>query len=101
LWSAWNDPETDERLLTCTILTGSPNPLLDKIHDRMPIIMPPDRWDAWLDPSLVDKETIQGLMTVYPAGLMDRYAVSTLVNKVQNDSIDLITPLKTPIVDSL
>jgi putative SOS response-associated peptidase YedK len=100
LWSTWNDPETDERLLTCTILTGSPNPLLAKIHDRMPIIMPPDLWDVWLDPSMIDKETIKGLMTVYPADQMGEYAVSTMVNKVQNNSIDLITPLKTPIVDS-
>jgi putative SOS response-associated peptidase YedK len=99
LWSAWNDPETDERLLTCTILTGSPNPLLARIHDRMPIIMPSDRWDAWLDTALTDKETIKGLMTVYPADLMEEYAVSTLVNKVQNNSIDLITPLVSPIVD--
>jgi putative SOS response-associated peptidase YedK len=75
--------------------------LLAKIHDRMPIIMPSERWDAWLDPSLTDKETIRALMTVYPAGLMDEFAVSTLVNKVQNNSIDLITPLETPIVDSV
>ena len=101
LWSTWNDPETDERLLTCTILTGSPNPLVAKIHDRMPIIMPPDRWDEWLDPTVTDKETIKAMMTVYPAALMDEYAVSTLVNKVQNNSIDLLTPLETPIVDGL
>jgi putative SOS response-associated peptidase YedK len=101
LWSAWNDPDTDERLLTCTILTGSPNPLLARIHDRMPIIMPPERWDAWLDPALTDKETINGLMTTYPADLMDEHAVSTLVNRVQNNTIDLITPLETPIVDSV
>ncbi len=101
LWSIWNDPETDERLLTCTILTGSPNMLLEKIHDRMPIIMPPDRWDAWLDPTLTDKETVKNLMSVYPAERMDEYAVSTLVNKVQNNSIDLIKPLETPIVESL
>jgi putative SOS response-associated peptidase YedK len=54
-----------------------------------------------LDPTLTDKETITGLMTIYPADLMDEYAVSTLVNKVQNNSVDLIRPLETPIVDSL
>ena len=99
LWSSWLDPETDERLLTCTILTGTPNPLLEEIHDRMPIIMPQDRWDAWLDVSLTDKETINGMMTVYSADLMDEYPVSTLVNKVQNNTIDLIRPLETSAVD--
>ncbi len=97
LWSSWRDPETDERLLTCTILTGPPTPLVAKIHDRMPIVMPPERWDAWLDTSVTDKETVRALMGTYPADLMDEHAVSTLVNDVQNDSIDVITPLTTPI----
>lgn len=96
LWSIWNDPDTDERILSCTILTGTPNGLLEKIHDRMPVIMPRDRWDAWLDPSLNDKETIKTLMDVYPADLMAEYPVSTLVNKVQNNTADLLKPLDMP-----
>lgn len=96
LWSIWNDPDTDERILSCTILTGAPNGLLEKIHDRMPVIMPRDRWDAWLDPSLDDRETIKALLGVYPAELMAEYPVSTLVNKVQNNTADLLKPLEMP-----
>lgn len=96
LWSVWNDPETDERVLSCTILTGTPNGLLDKIHDRMPVMMPRDNWDAWLDPGLTEKESIKALMGVYPAELMDEYPVSTLVNKVQNNTPDLLTPIEVP-----
>ena len=96
LWSIWNDPETDERIVSCTILTGTPNSLIDKLHDRMPVIMAPDRWDAWLDPSLNEKDLIKDLMAVYPAELMVEYPVSTLVNKVQNNTVDLITPLEMP-----
>jgi len=96
LWSIWNDPETDERVLSCTILTGTPNGLLDKIHDRMPVIMPEDNWDAWLDPAHTDKESIKALMGVYPAELMAEYPVSTLVNKVQNNTADLLTPIEVP-----
>ena len=96
LWSVWNDPDTDERLVTCTILTGPPNALMEEIHDRMPIIMPEDRWDAWLDPDLNDKDVIRALMGQYPAESMKRYAVSTLVNKVQNNTADLLVPLDTP-----
>ncbi|NHZ70957.1 MAG: hypothetical protein GWP18_04880 [Proteobacteria bacterium] len=98
LWSPWHDPDTKERLVTCTILTGSPNDLLSDIHDRMPVIMPSDRWDAWLDPD-TSLEAAKQLVTVYPADLMEEYAVSTLVNKVANDTLDLITPLDTPAVD--
>ncbi|MCH8847191.1 MAG: SOS response-associated peptidase [Proteobacteria bacterium] len=98
LWSIWIDPDTDERILSCTILTGPPNALLEKIHDRMPVIMPTDRWDAWLDPALTDKDALRALMDVYPADLMSEYPVSTLVNKVQNNTSDLLKPLETPAV---
>jgi putative SOS response-associated peptidase YedK len=96
LWSIWNDPDADKRILSCTILTGAPNGLLENIHDRMPVIMPRDRWDAWLDPSLDDREAIKALMDVYPAELMAEYPVSTLVNKVQNNTADLLKPLEMP-----
>lgn len=96
LWSVWSDPETDERILSCTILTGRPNSMVEKIHDRMPVILPPDRWEAWLDPTNTDKEFVRGLMGVYPAGLMAEHPVSTLVNKVQNNTEDLIRELETP-----
>jgi putative SOS response-associated peptidase YedK len=92
----WNDPETDDRIISCTILTGSPNKLIEKLHDRMPVIMPPDRWDAWLDRDLTDQVAIKDLMGVYSAELMSEYAVSTLVNKVQNNTADLLTPLNMP-----
>ncbi|MDK1019635.1 MAG: SOS response-associated peptidase [Actinomycetota bacterium] len=96
LWSAWTDPRTEERLLTCTILTGRPNELVAKIHDRMPVILAPDRWDAWLDPTNNDTEFLRELMGVYPVEMMAAHPVSTLVNKVQNDTGDLIKPLATP-----
>ncbi len=96
LWSTWKDQETDELLRTCTILTGTPNGLIEKLHDRMPVIMPENDWAAWLDPDLTDKEAIKALMGVYPESLMDEYPVSTLVNKVQNNTVDLLTPLNLP-----
>ena len=99
LWSVWNDPETEERLLTCTILTGKPNELLSKIHDRMPIIIPEGSWEAWLDPDNADKEAVRALMGTYPADLMAEHPVSTLVNKVSNNTADLLTPLETSAFD--
>ncbi len=96
LWSIWKDPETDELLRTCTILTGTPNGLIESLHDRMPVIMPEANWGAWLDPELTDKESIKALMGVYPAELMAEHPVSTLVNKVQNNTPDLLTPIEIP-----
>ena len=93
LWSSWNDPETGERLRTCTILTGRPNALVAPIHDRMPVQIQPDLWSRWLDPHERDPETIVALLHDAEAPDMARHAVSTLVNTVQNNLPELIAPL--------
>jgi putative SOS response-associated peptidase YedK len=41
LWEGWKDPESEEWLRTCTIITGEPNELVAQIHPRMPVILPP------------------------------------------------------------
>ena len=51
LWSSWKDPESGERLRTCTIITGEPNSLVARLHDRMPVILGSESWDTWLDPA--------------------------------------------------
>ncbi|MGI9666161.1 MAG: SOS response-associated peptidase [Acidimicrobiia bacterium] len=99
LWASWKDPETEEKLLTCTILTGKPNSLMEPIHDRMPIILPKDKWSAWLDPGFQDVDALSGLMHPLPSDQLKAYPVSTLVNKVANKTADLITPLTTGAVD--
>jgi putative SOS response-associated peptidase YedK len=99
LWSSWKDPETEERVRTCTIVTGEPNVLVSPLHDRMPVVLPPGSWAAWLDPEIDDPERLQALLTTPPAAGMSEYAVSTLVNKVANNVPELITPLETGAVD--
>ena len=61
------------------------------IHDRMPAIVPEDRWDAWLDPSNHDTAELQSILV--PSGeelVIDR--ASTDVNNVRNNSPDLLRP---------
>jgi putative SOS response-associated peptidase YedK len=100
LWSSWRDPATDERVLTCAILTGKPNGLLEPIHDRMPVILPARVWSEWLDPENRDIGALEALMEVYPSDGLVEHPVSTLVNAVANNTPDLIEPLTTPAVDS-
>jgi len=99
LWSSWRDPATDERVLTCAILTGKPNGLLEPIHDRMPVILPARVWSEWLDPENRDIGALEALMEVYPSDGLVEHPVSTLVNSVANNTPDLIEPLTTPAVD--
>ncbi|TNE92543.1 MAG: SOS response-associated peptidase [Deltaproteobacteria bacterium] len=49
LYAKWKPPGTDSPLVSCTIVTTEPNALTSQIHDRMPVILPPETWDAWLD----------------------------------------------------
>jgi putative SOS response-associated peptidase YedK len=96
LWSSWKDPESGERLKTCTILTGEPNDLVAPIHDRMPVALAEDQWAPWLDRNLVDPAAAAALLGTYPAERMALHPVSTLVNKVANNTPELIEELTTP-----
>ena len=92
LWDRWQPPDGPP-LETCTILTTTPNAVLRAIHDRMPVILPPDAYNVWLDPAMRDVDPVQALLTPYPADQMVAYPVSTRVNNPAYDAPDLVEPL--------
>lgn len=75
-------------LLSCAILTTSPNELMSKLHDRMPVILSPSDYDRWLDPGVTDPEGVADLLRPY-AGEMRAHPVSSLVNNARNDGPEL------------
>jgi len=93
LWASWHDPETEERVRSCTIITGRPNDTVAGLHDRMPAILTPDAWAAWLDPEVDDRDLLLSLLEVYPAADLAQHPVSTLVNKVANNVPECIVAL--------
>nr|MDJ0925323.1 SOS response-associated peptidase [Acidimicrobiia bacterium] len=99
LWSSWKEPETQDRVLTCTIITGRPNGLVADIHDRMPVVLPEESWSRWLDRSVEDRAELESLLTVYPDSEMGEHPVSTLVNSVTNNLPECIAPLETGAVE--
>lgn len=91
LWSEWEDKETGERLRTFSIVTSKENELLTKIHNnpklgesRMPLILPEDAIDTWLD-NIVEtgeqKETILNLVKPYSESKLDAYTVRRIRGK--------------------
>lgn len=92
LWEAWSPNIDDDPLLSCTIITTSPNALMETIHRRMPVILEPDAYNLWLDPSDQPPKQLDGLLKPYPADEMEAYPVSRLVNRPSNDSPDCIAP---------
>jgi putative SOS response-associated peptidase YedK len=93
LWEHWSDSASGGELQTCTILTTTPNELMEPIHNRMPVILAPEDYAAWLDPDYYQPQALQEMLRPCDDGAMDRYLVSTVVNKPQNDSPDCIEPL--------
>jgi putative SOS response-associated peptidase YedK len=91
LWERW-DQGPEQPLETFTILTTEPNPLVAELHNRMPVIIPPQSFAAWLDP-LTGEDHLQQLLKPYPEEDLTYYPVSRLVNKTSNDRPELIEPL--------
>ena len=65
LYNVWESPEGDT-ICTCTIITTEANELIQPIHDRLPVIIPRDKEDSWLDPNNEDKEGLLPLLKTFP-----------------------------------
>lgn len=76
------------------IITTRPNSLMEKIHNRMPVILRKEDEEDWLNPDNVEPEKLIKLLNPYPTAEMEAYAVSTLVNTPKNNFPDLLKPLK-------
>src|SRR5882724_8390699 len=92
LYEIWTPP-LGEKLVTCTIITTEPNELVRPIHDRMPVILPKDAEDFWLDSAVEDHTRLLDLLQPYQASDMSASTVSTLVNSVKTNSPECIQPV--------
>ena len=91
LWDSWEGSDGSS-VKTCTIITTEPNELMESLHNRMPVILHPRDYGKWLDTSPQTPENLLPLIKPYPADFMSAYPVSTLVNKPDNDSPQLVVP---------
>lgn len=89
LWDSWRTPEGEE-LRTCTIITTTANELVSPIHNRMPVILPTEAREMWLDTSLRDPNLLLPLLKPYDTNAMQTREVSRRVNNPQYDSAELI-----------
>ncbi len=96
IWASWKDPETEEWVRTCAIITTAANDAISAIHTRMPVILRPEHWDLWLDRSNDDLTLLESFLQPYPAHNTREHAVSTLVNSVRNNLPENIQPLPPP-----
>jgi putative SOS response-associated peptidase YedK len=92
LWEVWHDAE-EQPLRTCVIITTEANRLLAPIHDRMPVVLPREAWDEWLDPDNQDVTRLQKLLVPAPEKEFEAYQIGTLVNNVRHEGPGLIEPI--------
>jgi len=93
LWDTWEGPD-HSAIESCTIITTEASDLVRPIHDRMPVILPTDNYQIWLDPALNTFEELSDLLVPFSSDEMEAYEISTLVNKPMHDGPECIEPLQ-------
>ncbi len=98
LYEMWRDPakpddDPERWLWTATILTRPATDELGRIHDRCPLVLPPEFQGPWLDRGLDVREDVEALIRSVPDPRLDVYEVSTAVNSPRNNSPDLLSPV--------
>jgi len=92
LWEPWMGPNGEEMETACIITTAA-NRTLRPLHDRMPVVIPREAFDMWLDCARVDGETAAALLVPAPEDTFVPHEVSTAVNRAANDGPALIEPV--------
>jgi putative SOS response-associated peptidase YedK len=98
VYEFWRDPavpagEPGAWLSSCSIITTSATDAVGRLHDRMPMVIQREAWDAWLDPHRTDPVAARSLLQVSDADQLEAYAVGVAVGNVRNNGPELIEPL--------
>jgi putative SOS response-associated peptidase YedK len=88
----WEPPVASAATPTFTILTTEPNELAARVHDRMPVIVDPADYGAWLDPAVARPQPLRALLRPFPAAAMIAFPVSTAVNNPAVDDPSCLAP---------
>jgi putative SOS response-associated peptidase YedK len=95
LWDRWNSADATV-VESCTILTTTANGLVGDVHDRMPVILHPSHYQAWLAAPPAEAPSLIKFLVPFDPDLMRRYQVTRLVNNPQNDTLDCIKGKEEP-----
>ncbi len=94
IWERWEDKEAGHSINSCAIVTTRANEAVQKLHDRMPVIIARDNFGLWLDRSVQKPEALQSLLEPLASQELEIYQVGLAVNNPRNDSEEVIHPSK-------
>jgi putative SOS response-associated peptidase YedK len=92
LWETWRSPE-GERVRSFAVITTEPNELCARLHNRMPVVLAPEAWPAWLGEEPADEAHVKALPAPYPFDGMVCWPVSQRVGNVKNNDPSLVEPI--------
>ena len=98
IYEIWRNPALDRDdpaafVWSCAVLTTTAEDAVGHIHDRMPLMLEPDRYASWLEPSDASPEALLGLLVPATPGRLEAFPVSRRVSDVRNNGPDLVDPL--------
>jgi putative SOS response-associated peptidase YedK len=91
LWESWTAPD-GAAVKSFAIITTVANELLQPLHGRMPVILTPEHWPAWLGETAASDATLKAMLKPFPGPGMAFWPVDRRVGNVRNDSPDLFAP---------
>jgi putative SOS response-associated peptidase YedK len=92
LWENWRSP-AGEWVRSFAIVTTTPNELCASIHDRMPVVLAPSSWPAWLGEQAAAADDLLALLAPYPAAGMTLWPVGKAVGNVKYNDPTLVEPI--------
>ena len=92
LWERWRNPADGSILRSFTIVTGPANSLCRPIHERMPVILPPQAWPLWLGETETMPDQLLALLQGCPEEWLRVYPVGPAVGNVRHDEPGLLDP---------
>ena len=92
LWENWRSP-AGEWVRSFAIVTTTPNELCGALHNRMPVVLAPESWPAWIGEEPAEGSRLKSLLVPYPSDAMISWAVSQRVGNVKNNDPSLIDPI--------
>jgi len=92
LWENWRSP-AGEWIRSFAIVTTTPNELCSALHNRMPVVLGPPNWAAWLGEEPAEPARLKAMLAPFPSEEMIFWPVSPRVGNVKNNDPSLIEPI--------
>lgn len=94
VWENWRDRSTGEWVRSCALVTTDANPLVARIHDRMPVILHSADYARWLGEEPSSSTELKKLLKPYPAQEMIVWPVDRRLNRPDVDDVSVLDPLE-------